>query len=61
MIAQGSRAILPYKIYVVIPGRGLLPVNPESVTTGQNYAESIGVMDSGLAHPSTSAQERAPE
>ena len=28
MIAQGSRAILPYKIYVVIPGRGVLAREP---------------------------------
>ena len=39
----------------VIPGRGLLPASPESITTGGNDTESIGVMDSGLA------QERAPE
>jgi hypothetical protein len=42
-------------IDVVIPGRGLLPASPESITTDGNDTESIGVMDSGLA------QERAPE
>jgi hypothetical protein len=42
-------------IDVVIPGRGLLPASPESITTGGNDTESIGIMDSGFA------QERAPE
>jgi hypothetical protein len=40
---------------LVIPGRGLLPASPESITTIGNYAERFGVMDSGLA------QERDPE
>ena len=40
---------------VVIPGRGLLPASPESITTIGNYPERFGVMDSGLA------QERDPE
>jgi hypothetical protein len=39
----------------VIPGHGLLPASPESITTIGNYLERFGVMDSGLA------QARAPE
>ena len=38
-----------------------MPASPESITKGGNDAERIGVMDSGTAHPSTSAHERAPE
>ena len=34
---------------MVIPGRGLLPVSPESITTGRDDTESVEVMDSGLA------------
>jgi hypothetical protein len=37
-----------------IPGRRDA-ANPESITTGGNYAANVGGMDSGLA------QERAPE
>jgi hypothetical protein len=64
IIARGSRGegALP-TLHDLGRHSGALAIarEPESITTGQNYAESIGVMDSGLAHPSTSAQERAPE
>ena len=53
--ARGVGVTLQVLDALVIPGRGLLPANPESITTIGNYAERFGVMDSGLA------QERAPE
>src|SRR3984893_19034661 len=49
-----SNGVLGSTLVAVIPGRGLLPASPESITTGGNDTESIGVMESGLA------QERAP-
>ena len=39
----------------------VLPAQGNFSWAAGNSSESIGVMDSGLAHPSTSAQERASE
>jgi len=36
-------------VHSIIPGRGLLPASPESITTGGNDTARAGVMDSGLA------------